>query len=112
MNTIFHISLALLKDSNKVILIYFFGLIRFKELLHSDFEGILKFFRVNLPRKYRTEVAARELIHAAVKLKVWFVKFDYEMKIRYLTNDCPSMRKNGMSLNDKRLSEHFIFSLK
>uniref|UniRef100_A0A915NWP7 Rab-GAP TBC domain-containing protein n=1 Tax=Meloidogyne floridensis TaxID=298350 RepID=A0A915NWP7_9BILA len=57
MNTIFHISLALLKDSNK-------------ELLHSDFEGILKFFRVNLPRKYRTEVAARELIHAAVKLKI------------------------------------------
>ncbi|KAL7077376.1 hypothetical protein ACQ4LE_003488 [Meloidogyne hapla] len=57
MNTIFHISLALLKDSNK-------------ELLHSDFEGILKFFRVNLPRKYRTEAAARELIHAAVKLKI------------------------------------------
>uniref|UniRef100_A0A1I8B8B4 CortBP2 domain-containing protein n=1 Tax=Meloidogyne hapla TaxID=6305 RepID=A0A1I8B8B4_MELHA len=40
-----------------------------EELLHSDFEGILKFFRVNLPRKYRTEAAARELIHAAVKLK-------------------------------------------
>jgi hypothetical protein len=38
--------------------------------LQADFEGILKFFRVNLPRKYRTEANAKELIHAAVKLKV------------------------------------------
>jgi len=48
----------------------------FQELLQADFEGVLKFFRVNLPRKYRTEVSAKELIHSAVKLKV---EFDIQM---------------------------------
>lgn len=57
MNTIFHISLALLKASKK-------------ELLQLDFEGALKYFRVALPRRYRTEANAKELIHQAVKLKV------------------------------------------
>uniref|UniRef100_A0A915C2F0 Rab GTPase-activating protein 1 n=2 Tax=Ascarididae TaxID=6250 RepID=A0A915C2F0_PARUN len=57
MNTIFHISLALLKASKK-------------ELLQLDFEGALKYFRVVLPRKYRTEANAKELIHQAVKLKI------------------------------------------
>ncbi|KAI1709246.1 rab-GTPase-TBC domain-containing protein [Ditylenchus destructor] len=56
-NTIFHISLALLQDSKK-------------DLLQLDFEGILKYFRVTLPRKYRTENNARELIRNAVKLKI------------------------------------------
>lgn len=56
-NTIFHISLALLQDSKK-------------DLLQLDFEGILKYFRVTLPRKYRKETNAKELIHNAVKLKV------------------------------------------
>lgn len=62
MNTIFHISLALLKASKK-------------ELLQLDFEGALKYFRVVLPRLYRTEANAKELIHKAVKLKVSFVEF-------------------------------------
>jgi hypothetical protein len=57
MNTIFHISLALLRASRV-------------ELLQLDFEAALKYFRVVLPRKYRTEAAAQELINQAVKLKV------------------------------------------
>lgn len=56
-NTIFHISLALLNDSKK-------------DLLQLDFEGILKYFRVTLPRRYRTEACAKELLHKALKLKV------------------------------------------
>jgi len=73
-NTIFHISLALLGDSKK-------------DLLQLDFEGmnpcgfllctavrnpqgILKYFRVTLPRRYRTEASAKELLHKALKLKV------------------------------------------
>uniref|UniRef100_A0A915EUV2 Rab-GAP TBC domain-containing protein n=1 Tax=Ditylenchus dipsaci TaxID=166011 RepID=A0A915EUV2_9BILA len=56
-NTIFHISLALLQDSKK-------------DLLQLDFEGILKYFRVTLPRRYRTENNAKELIRNAVKLKI------------------------------------------
>ncbi|KRY85725.1 Rab GTPase-activating protein 1 [Trichinella pseudospiralis] len=57
MNTIFHIALALLKSSKK-------------ELLSLDFEGALKYFRVALPRKYRTEATAKELVQSAVKLRV------------------------------------------
>ena len=56
-NTIFHISLALLQDSKKV-------------LLQLDFEGVLKYFRVALPRRYRTESNAKDLIKSAVKLKI------------------------------------------
>ncbi|KAI6173187.1 hypothetical protein M3Y98_01055300 [Aphelenchoides besseyi] len=56
-NTIFHVALALLQDSKN-------------DLLMLDFEGILKYFRVTLPRKYRTETAARALINDAVKLKI------------------------------------------
>lgn len=39
--------------------------------MQLDFEGALKYFRVILPRKYRTEANAKELIHQAVKLKVY-----------------------------------------
>lgn len=41
-----------------------------KDLLALDFEGILKYFRVHMPKKYRTEEAARELMAAAVSAKV------------------------------------------
>ena len=41
-----------------------------KELLTLDFEGVLKYFRVQLPKKYRSEEAAREMIMMAVTLKV------------------------------------------
>lgn len=57
MNTIFHISLALLHDAAA-------------DLLQLDFEGALKYFRVTLPRKYRTEANAKALIHRAVDFKL------------------------------------------
>lgn len=57
MNTIFHISLALLKAGKK-------------DLLQLDFEGALKYFRVSLPRRFRTEPAAKDLIQQAIKIKV------------------------------------------
>lgn len=41
-----------------------------KDLLALDFEGILKYFRVHMPKKYRTEEAARELMATAVAAKV------------------------------------------
>lgn len=41
-----------------------------KDLLQLDFESALKYFRVILPRKYRTEANAKDLIQQAVKLKV------------------------------------------
>ncbi|XP_013410122.1 rab GTPase-activating protein 1-like isoform X2 [Lingula anatina] len=57
MNTIFHVALALLKSNRK-------------ELLALDFEGILKYFRVQLPKKYRSEENARELLTTAVSWKI------------------------------------------
>ena len=41
-----------------------------KDLLALDFEGALRYFRVALPKRYRSEENARELINTAVALKV------------------------------------------
>uniref|UniRef100_H2YCK4 Rab-GAP TBC domain-containing protein n=1 Tax=Ciona savignyi TaxID=51511 RepID=H2YCK4_CIOSA len=41
-----------------------------RELLALDFEGILKYFRVQLPKKYRSEEHTKLLIQTAVGLKI------------------------------------------
>ena len=41
-----------------------------KDLLALDFEGVLKYFRVQLPKRFRTEEATKELVQTAVALKV------------------------------------------
>ena len=41
-----------------------------KELLTLDFEGVLKYFRVQLPKKYRNEDQVKLLTRTAVKMKV------------------------------------------
>ena len=41
-----------------------------KDLLALDFEGVLKYFRVQLPKKYRSDESARELLQIAIGLKV------------------------------------------
>ncbi|CAM1301965.1 RABGAP1 (predicted), partial [Pycnogonum litorale] len=56
-DTIFRVALALLLMSKE-------------DLLALDFEGILKYFRVSLPKKYRTEESAKQLVNSAVKIKV------------------------------------------
>ncbi|XP_042229532.1 rab GTPase-activating protein 1-like isoform X2 [Homarus americanus] len=56
-DSVFQVALALLQMSKK-------------ELLSSDFEGILKYFRVSLPKKYRNEDVARQLFKIATSLKV------------------------------------------
>ena len=43
-----------------------------KELLALDFEGVLKFFRVQLPKKYRMEENSKELLNTAVTIKVCY----------------------------------------
>ncbi|XP_064648840.1 rab GTPase-activating protein 1-like isoform X3 [Lineus longissimus] len=55
--TVFRVAVALLKTARK-------------DLLALDFEGILKYFRVHLPKKYRSEENARDLIHVAINTKV------------------------------------------
>lgn len=56
-NFIFNVALALLKVSRK-------------DLLALDFEGVLKYFRVQLPKRFRTEEATAELMQTAVSSKV------------------------------------------
>lgn len=54
---IFQVALALLKTSKE-------------DLLQADFEGALKFFRVQLPKRYRAEENARRLMEQACNIKV------------------------------------------
>ncbi|XP_078075295.1 rab GTPase-activating protein 1-like [Mustelus asterias] len=53
---IFNVALALLKTSKE-------------DLLQADFEGALKFFRVQLPKRYRAEENARRLMEQACNIK-------------------------------------------
>uniref|UniRef100_UPI00358ED24E rab GTPase-activating protein 1-like n=1 Tax=Myxine glutinosa TaxID=7769 RepID=UPI00358ED24E len=57
LNVIFNVALALLKSSRE-------------DLLQLDFEGSLKFFRVQLPKRYRTEESTRSLMNTACSLKI------------------------------------------
>ncbi|KAG0439258.1 hypothetical protein HPB47_016701 [Ixodes persulcatus] len=57
MDTLFQVAVALLTLSCR-------------DLLTLDFEGVLKHFRVAVPKKYRSEEAARTLLHTAVAIKV------------------------------------------
>lgn len=79
-----------------------------KDLLALDFEGILKYFRVHMPKKYRTEEAARELMAAAVSAKVTSKKLKkYEKE--YITMKEQEMQQEDpierMERENKRLVE-------
>ncbi|XP_061383096.1 rab GTPase-activating protein 1-like isoform X1 [Danaus plexippus] len=56
-NTLFQVSLALLSRAKK-------------DLLQHDFEGVLKYFRVTLPKKCRAEESSRQIIKLACSIKV------------------------------------------
>lgn len=56
-DTLFQVALALLSRSRK-------------DLLTHDFEGVLKYFRVTLPKKCRAEETSRQIIKLACSIKV------------------------------------------
>lgn len=56
-DTIFQVALALLSRSRK-------------DLLQHDFEGVLKYFRVTLPKKCRAEESSRQIVKLACSIKV------------------------------------------
>uniref|UniRef100_W5KH81 Rab GTPase-activating protein 1 n=1 Tax=Astyanax mexicanus TaxID=7994 RepID=W5KH81_ASTMX len=56
-SVIFNVALALLKTSKD-------------DLLQSDFEGALKFFRVPVPKRYRSEENAKKLMELACSMKI------------------------------------------
>ncbi|KAJ8917151.1 hypothetical protein NQ315_012643 [Exocentrus adspersus] len=65
-DTLFQVALALLMLCKR-------------DLLQLDFEGILKYFRVSLPKKCRTEESAKQLMKLACSLKVKKLK-KYEIE--------------------------------
>ncbi|XP_077593695.1 rab GTPase-activating protein 1 isoform X1 [Stigmatopora nigra] len=56
-SVIFNVALALLKTSKD-------------DLIQTDFEGALKFFRVPVPKRYRSEENAKKLMELACSLKI------------------------------------------
>ncbi|KTF83696.1 hypothetical protein cypCar_00021577 [Cyprinus carpio] len=56
-SVIFNVALALLKTSKD-------------DLLQTDFEGALKFFRVPVPKRYRSEENAKKLMELACSMKI------------------------------------------
>ncbi|XP_043229477.1 rab GTPase-activating protein 1-like [Amphibalanus amphitrite] len=69
---VFHVlDVFLLKDMDWVFQVAIaLLLLSKKELLALDFEGTLKYFRVSLPKRYRHEENARQLVKTAVATKV------------------------------------------
>lgn len=63
-----------------------------KDLLALDFEGVLKYFRVHLPKRYRSEDTAKELLLTAIGMKVsWLSCYLYVVLILVLFLYCTSL---------------------
>ncbi|KAA8584222.1 hypothetical protein FQN60_008007, partial [Etheostoma spectabile] len=60
-SVIFNVALALLKTSKD-------------DLIQTDFEGALKFFRVPVPKRYRSEENAKKLMELACSIKLMSIK--------------------------------------
>merc|ERR1719412_3435952 len=56
-DSIFQVALAMLKVTKK-------------DLLNQDFEGLMKYFRVNIPKTYRNEENAKQLLRVAIGIKL------------------------------------------
>ncbi|KAG5896484.1 hypothetical protein JTB14_005864 [Gonioctena quinquepunctata] len=87
-DTLFQVALALLTLCKK-------------DLLQLDFEGILKYFRVSLPKKCRTEESAKQLIKAACSLKVKKLK-KYEADFIALKEAADNKEKEASEVEQLR----------
>ncbi|CAG9815561.1 unnamed protein product [Phaedon cochleariae] len=87
-DTLFQIALALLMVCKK-------------DLLLLDFEGILKYFRVSLPKKCRTEEAAKQLIKLACSIKVKKLK-KYEIEFMALKEAADNAEKEASEVEQLR----------
>ncbi|KAJ7308131.1 hypothetical protein JRQ81_008642 [Phrynocephalus forsythii] len=69
---VFHIIDLLLCEGISVIFNVALGLLKTTkdDLLLTDFEGALKFFRVQLPKRYRSEENAKKLMELACSIKI------------------------------------------
>ncbi|KAJ7993233.1 hypothetical protein DPEC_G00270320 [Dallia pectoralis] len=81
LNIIFNVALALLKTSKE-------------DLLQADFEGALKFFRVQLPKRYRAAENARRLMEQACNIKV------PNKKLKKFEKEYQSLRESQLQQED------------
>lgn len=84
-----------------------------KELLMLDFEGILKYFRVSLPKKCRSEEAAKNLMKLACSIKVKKLK-KYEADFIALKGMLINIFNNfscGVNKNDEKTTFHNLYYL-
>ncbi|XP_069837755.1 rab GTPase-activating protein 1-like isoform X5 [Dendropsophus ebraccatus] len=65
-----------------------------EDLLQADFEGALKFFRVQLPKRYRAEENARRLMEQACNIKV------PTKKLKKYEKDYLAMRESQLQQED------------
>ncbi|XP_061093421.1 rab GTPase-activating protein 1-like isoform X1 [Conger conger] len=81
LSIIFNVALALLKTSKE-------------DLLQADFEGALKFFRVQLPKRYRAAENARKLMEQACNIKV------PTKKLKKFEKEYQSLRESQLQQED------------
>eukprot|EP00058_Branchiostoma_floridae_P023759 XP_002609249.1 hypothetical protein BRAFLDRAFT_86841 [Branchiostoma floridae] len=77
----YNIALALLKTSRK-------------DLLALDFEGVLKYFRVQLPKLYRSEQNAQQLLRLACSMKI------NQKKLKKHEKDYETLKEQEMQQED------------
>lgn len=96
MNTIFQIALALLGSSKQ-------------ELLALDFEGVLKYFRVQMPKRYRNQDNVQQLIDASSEISLRKLKKhakNYEIKKqkeKLLENPLARLQRENAKLTENNL---------
>ncbi|CAF0906762.1 unnamed protein product [Rotaria sordida] len=94
-NAIFAVALALLKCNQK-------------DLLSLDFEGVMRYFRVNLPKKYLCEDHADELIQTASSMKISGKKlkrYEKEYLIQRAEEEQKETPLQRLEADNKRLTE-------
>lgn len=96
MNTIFQIALALLGSSKQ-------------ELLTLDFEGVLKYFRVQMPKRYRNQENVQQLIFASSEISLKKLKKhakNYEVikqKEKLLEHPVARLQRENAKLTENNL---------
>lgn len=96
MNTIFQIALALLSSSRQ-------------ELIALDFEGVLKYFRVQMPKRYKNQENVQQLISASSGISLKKLKKhakNYELakqKEKLMENPVTRLQRENAKLTENNL---------
>jgi hypothetical protein len=102
LDTMFRVALALLKVSVKDIVVFGFCDLLWSstmqasrnQLMQQDFEGVLKHFRVALPKRYSSDKETNHLIAQAVSIKI------DRKRLRKLEKEYQAMKEAEAALED------------